>query len=63
LPEENKVVVEYLLNIFGKIVPSQWKVPANLELPTIEEQVEVTFEKLLEASEILFNRVLHHTIV
>jgi Skp family chaperone for outer membrane proteins len=62
LPEENKVVVEYLLNIFGKIVPQQWKVPANLELPSVEEQVEVTFEKLLEASEILFNKD-HHAML
>jgi hypothetical protein len=62
LPEENKVVVEYLLNIFGKVVPQQWQAPATLDLPSAEEQVEVTLDKLLEASEILFNKD-HHAML
>lgn len=49
--------MEYLLNIFSRALPPGWNVPSNIEAPTLDTQIDTTIDKLVEASEILFNKV------
>jgi len=56
LPADSRQLVEYLLNIFSRTLPPGWTAPAGLDAPTLEGQIDTTVDKLVEASEILFNK-------
>lgn len=49
--------MEYLLNIFSRAIPPHYNAPQGVDIPALDDQVDVTIDKLIEASEILFNKV------
>eukprot|EP00026_Physarum_polycephalum_P003338 Phypoly_transcript_03348.p1 GENE.Phypoly_transcript_03348~~Phypoly_transcript_03348.p1 ORF type:complete len:749 (-),score=204.22 Phypoly_transcript_03348:37-2283(-) len=56
LPPETKQLVESLLNIFSRTLPDKWTAPPNLDAISLDDQIDITLDKLVEASEILFNK-------
>jgi len=56
LPPDTKQLVESLLNIFSRTLPDKWTAPPNLDAISIDDQIDITLDKLVEASEILFNK-------